>query len=158
MTRKELIRLMPEDAHDEQGAKKVIAAGYPAIAPIMRDLINLMPVAESPAADRIAEYFGTIGSRVAKDIAKGLSKQNCWLRHRILTKTISRWPSDAIRQLIAPLSCIATQPDAYNNDILALSIVREFKLADEQWIKQCVSFKRSAWAQRSTLLKKLEKK
>ena len=54
----------------------------------MRDVLNWMRVYDSPAADLIAEYFGTLGKLIADDLTQALSKENCWIRHRIWTKTI----------------------------------------------------------------------
>ena len=157
MTRKELVPILPKNAHDVAGAEKIIALGYPTIAPVLRDLLNLMRVYDSPAADLIAEYFGTLGKFIADDVTKALSKENCWIRHRILTKTISCWSATEIEQLKICLCCMATQPDAYDNDILALSIIRNFRLAEEKWIQQWTSFKRELWSTRDKHLKQLEK-
>ncbi len=51
---------------------------------------------------------------------------------------------------------MATQPDAYDNDILALSIIRNFNLAEDKWIKQWTTFKRELWSTRDKHLKQLE--
>jgi len=157
MTRKELVPILPKNAHDVAGAEKIIALGYPTIAPVMRDLLNLMRVYDSPAADLVAGYFGTLGKFIANDIAKVLSKENCWIRHRILTITIPSWPAIEIEQLKICLCCMATQPDAYDNDILALSIIRKFNLAEDKWIQQWIDFKRDLLSTRDKNLKQLEK-
>jgi len=94
-----------------------------------------MWVYDSPAADLIVEYFGTLGNFIATDLSKALSKENYWIRHRILTKTISSWSANEIEQLKISLCCMATQPDAYDNDILALSIIQTFNPAEDRWIK-----------------------
>lgn len=156
MTRKELVPILPRNAHDVAGAEKIIALGYPTIAPVMRDLFNLMRVYDSPAADLIADYFGTLGKFIAGDVTKALSKENCWIRHRILTKTIPGWSANEIEQLKIGLGCMATQPDAYNNDILALSVIRKYCLAEDKWIKQWTAFKRERLSARETLLRTLE--
>ena len=88
---------------------------------------------------------------------KALSKENCGIRHRILTITIPRWSAIEIEQLQICLSCIATQPDANDNDILALSIIQQFNLAEEKWIKEWTAFKRERCFARNMKLKQLEK-
>jgi hypothetical protein len=156
MTRKELVSILPKNAHDVVGAEKIIAIGYPTIAPVMRDLFNLMRVYDSPAADLIAKYFGTLGKYIADDLTKALSKQNCWIRHRILTLTIPSWAASEIEQLKICLGCMATQPDDYDNDILALSIIRKYNLVEDKWIQQWIGFKRERWSTRDKNLKQLE--
>lgn len=156
MNRKEIVPFFPHNAHDIENAKQIIKLGYPTIAPVMRDLFSLMRVYDSPAADLIAEYFGTLGKIIANDVSKTLSKENCWIRHRILSMIIPSWSADDIEQLKICLCCIATQPDAYDNDILALSIIRKYSLAEEVWIKQWISFKRERWSARDKQLQQLE--
>lgn len=156
MTRKELVPLLPKHAHDVAGAEKIIALGYPTIAPVMRDLLNLMRVYDSPAADLVAEYFGTLGKYIANDLTRALSKENCWIRHRILTKTVPAWSAIEVEQLKISLCCIATQPDAYDNDILALSYIRKYNLAEDVWIRQWTAFRREQWSVRDKKLKELE--
>lgn len=122
----------------------------------MRDVLNWMRVYDSPAADLIAEYFGTLGKLIADDLTQALSKENGWIRHRIWTKTISCWSAHEIEPLKIRLCCMATQPDGYDNDILALSIIRKFKLAEDAWIRRLTVFKREQWANREKKLKQSE--
>jgi hypothetical protein len=122
----------------------------------MRDLFILMRVYDSPAADLIAEYFGTLGKAITDDVSKAISRDNCWIRHRIISTIIPAWSADDIRTLKGELCCVATQPDAYDNDIHALLLIRKYSMADEKWISQWTSFKRKRLASREKLLHELE--
>jgi hypothetical protein len=54
MDRKELMRMMPTDGEDILAATRIVDLGYPAIAPVLRDMMKWMRVAESPVADSLA--------------------------------------------------------------------------------------------------------
>ena len=155
MKRKELVPYIPHDAQDIENARHIIRLGYPAIAPVMRDLFGLMRVSDSPAADLIAEYFRTLGKAISDDLLKALSKESCWIRHRILSTIIPGWSAEDIETLKVELCCVATQPDAYDNDIHALLLIRKHGLADDKWIAQWTSFKRERLESREKLLRTL---
>ena len=156
MKRKELVSVIPQDAQDVENARRMMRLGYPAIAPVMRDLFNLMRVQDSPAADLLAEYFGTLGKAISDDVAKALAKENCWIRRRILRTIISGWSAEDLETLKVELCCVATQPDAYDNDIHALLLIRRHGLAEDKWIKQWKAFKRERLESRNQLLRTLE--
>lgn len=153
MQRKELVPYLPHDAQDVENAKRIIRLGYPLIAPVMRDLFDLMRVADSPAADFLADYFGSLGNAIAPDVARALAKENCFIRQRILQAIIPKWPpEDIVSPVKEMLCCVATQPDALNNDIHALMLIRKHHLADEQWTTAWAAFMRERLASRSKLL------
>ena len=156
MKRKELVPYIPHDAQDIENTRRIIQFGYPAIAPVMRDLFNLMRVQDSPAADLLAEYFGTLGKAISEDVAKALAKENCWIRRRILRTIISGWSAEDLETLKVELCCVATQPDAYDNDIHALLLIRRHGLAEDKWIKQWKAFKRERLESRDQFLRTLE--
>lgn len=156
MTRKELMRIMPANAADLAAAERMIEMGYPAVTPVMRDMVNLMRVAVSPVADAFAVFFGRLGESAVDAIDQGLMHGNCWLRHRIFTQVFPLWPPNVIRQLTNTLKLVATQPDAYDNDLLCVDLLIQQRLADPQWLGQWIEFKKERWAVRNELMVKVE--
>jgi hypothetical protein len=156
MTRKELLRLMPANGEDMQAAKRILELGHPAIVPILRDLVDLMRVADSPMADAFAEFFGRLGRPGLQEIQKGLEKDNCWLRHRIFKLVLPAWPSDVVRELTSILTLIATHPDAYDNDLRSLALLKKYNLADAAWLSGWIEFKKERIADRNRLMRQLE--
>lgn len=157
MTRKELMRIMPANAEDITAAERIIALGYPEIAPVMRDMVSTMRVAKSPVADVFAAYFGRLGPAAVQTIGQGLMKENCWLRHRIFTVVLPQWPREVVAQLRDLLTMVATHPDAYDNDLLCVQLLIHHRLADLDWLGQWLTFKRDRWTVRNELLLTVEK-
>lgn len=157
MNRKELMSIMPKNAADLPAAMRIIELNYPTVGPVMRDMVQCMRVAESPVADAFAKFFGRLGAPAISVIATGLRKNNCWLRHRILTEIISQWPLDVVKQLSLDLTMLATQPDAYDNDLRCIALLAKFQLAETKWLQEWISFKKDRIADRNKLLVEAEK-
>lgn len=156
MTRKELMQMMPANGDDLVAAERIVEIDYPAVTPVMRDMVNWMRLAESPVADTFAAFFGRSGLSVVGAIDQGLTRNNCWIKHRIFTQILPQWPPEAIRQLTNTLRMVATQPDAYDNDILSVEVLARHHLADPEWLGQWLTFKKERWAVRNSLLVRVE--
>ncbi len=156
MTRKELMRMMPATGDDLPAAARIIEMGYPAVGPIMRDMVRSMRIAESPVADAFAAFFGRLGQPAVSVIAEGLSRENCWLRHRVFCQVLPEWPREVIGELTNVLTMIATQPDAYDNDIRSVSVLAKNGLTDLDWLREWVKFKRERLTTRNELLTQAE--
>lgn len=153
MGRKELLRLMPRNASDMEGARRIVDLGYPAVEPVHRDMIQAMRVAESPVADAFAAYFAEVGASAASAVAEGLHRENCWLRHRLFTQVLPSWPDAALAGLRNILTTVATQPDAYDNDLRCAGLLAERGLADLDWLAQWLEFKQERMKERDHLIK-----
>jgi hypothetical protein len=147
---------MPVNAEDIEAATRIVELGYPTISPIFRDMVQYMRVAESPVADMFADFFGRLGGPAQQVIGVGLGKENCWLRHRIFTRVLPLWPSDSVTALANILTMIATQPDAYDNDLRCVVLLAKNHLADKHWLSDWVAFKKERIAERNKLIQQVE--
>ena len=153
MHRKELMRLMPRDGQDVAGASRIVALGFPAIAPVLPDLVKWLRVADAPVADAFAEFLADLGGPAAEAIAwHGLHPDNCWARHRILWRILPRWSDEALRAVAFMLTTTATQPDAYDNDLRAVEILALHGLAEPEWLAGWLTFKQERLDARVALL------
>jgi hypothetical protein len=148
---------MPTNAEDVATANAVVALGHPVVAPVMPDMVRWMRVAESPVADTFARFFAEVGAPAVSVILEGLMRENCWLRHRAFCQILPKWPPDLIPQLRDVLTMVATQPDAYDNDLRSIAILTEHRLAEADWLKEWVAFKKGRMATRSDLLRQVER-
>ncbi len=158
MTRKDLMKIMPANGDDLAAAQRIVELGFPTVCPVMRDMVNWLRVADAPVADTFAGFFAKIGQPAVGVIGDGLRRENCWLRHRIFTQVLPKWPLDAIRQLTDILTMVATQPDAYDNDIRCVDLLAEHRLAELKWLEQWLVFKRDRWNSRNGLLQVAEER
>lgn len=152
MNRKDLLGLMPRNTSDLEGARRILDLGYPVIEPVHRDMIQSMCVAESPVADSFAGYFAKVGALASLVVAKGLHRENCWLRHRLFTLVFPSWSDSALSQLQDVLTMVATQPDAYDNDVRCVGLLAERRLADSDWLSQWLKFKQDRMKERARLI------
>jgi hypothetical protein len=153
MNRRELMRLMPRDGQDVAGAERIVALGYPVIAPVLPDIVRWLRVPESRVADTFADLLAVLGAPAAEAVAwRGLHPENCWARHRILCRVLPRWPEEALRCIAFMLTTTATQPDAYDNDLRAVEILAERRLAKPDWLAGWLEFKQERLDARVALL------
>lgn len=143
---------MPRNASDVEGAMRIVNLGYPAIEPVHRDMIQAMRVAESPVADVFADYFAKVGVSAASAVDGGLHRKNGWLRHRLFTRVLPLWPDSALSGLQGTLTMVATQPDAYDNDLRCVRLLAERRLADLDWLTQWLEFKQERLEERDHLI------
>lgn len=147
------MRRMPRDGQDRTGAERIVQLGWPAIAPVLPDLVRWLRVAESPVADTFAELLATLGEPAVQAVAwQGLRPENCWARHRILCVVLPRWPRQALEAIAWMLTTVATQPDAYDNDLRAVALLAEHRLVDPRWLAEWIEFKAERLGVRIDLL------
>lgn len=151
------MRIMPANGQDVSAARRIVELAYPTVAPVLGDMMKWMRVADSPVADVFAAFFAKLGDPSLAVIAEGLRKDNCWLRHQILTIVLPNWSDSAVGRLRDVLSMIATHPDAYDNDIRSVAVLVKLQLVDRGWLRDWVRFKRERWQVRDGLLKEVEK-
>jgi hypothetical protein len=156
MTRKELMRMMPTNGDDLSSAARIVELGHPAVVPVLRDMVMWMRVAESVVADRFARFFAELGEPAVEAISQGLQRENCWLRHRVFVQVLPCWRPETIKRLTNILTVVATQPDAYNNDLRSVSILIKYRLAESEWLRGWLSFKKERLVERFDLLKQVE--
>ena len=156
-TRKELLRLMPKNAEDLEGANRITELGYPVVEPVHTDMIYAMRVADSPVGDAFAAYFSEVGDSASAAVAEGLNRENCWLRHRLFTKVFPAWSDTALAGLRNILTMVATQPDAYDNDVRCVGLLAERGLADTNWLAEWLEFKKDRMAERDQLIQDVSK-
>ncbi len=146
---------MPRNAADTEGAAKIIAMGYPMIEPIHRDMVLCMRVADSLVGNAFAAYFADTGGAAAPAISEGLQRENCWLRHRFFTIVLPAWSDHDLAGIANMLTMVATQPDAFNNDIRCVGLLAERGLADPSWLSDWIGFKRERMRERAQLIEKV---
>jgi hypothetical protein len=156
MTRKELTRMMPTNGDDLSSATRIVELGYPTVGPVLPDMVRWMRVAESTVADRFAQFLAELGDPAVEAICEGLQRENCWLRHRVFVQVLPRWQPETIKRLANVLAIVATQPDAYDNDLRSISILTKHQLVESEWLRSWVSFKRERLTERLDLIQQVE--
>jgi hypothetical protein len=61
---------VPRDKHDDENANRAIAAGYPAVEPVLPYLLEWIQDMNWPVAQRLAPFLATIGTPLVPHIRK----------------------------------------------------------------------------------------
>lgn len=154
LSRRELVRLMPRTGKDHDDAIRIVQLGYPRVEPVLPDMVRWLRVPDAPVSDVFADFLAQLGDPAADVVAwRGLHPENVWARHRILCDVLPRWPLSALRRVAFMLTTTATQPDAYDNDLVAVELLAKHGLAELDWLADWVTFKDEMHAKRTARLR-----
>ena len=102
--------LLPRDKFDVDAVRAIAAAGYPAIAPILQELVGWTADGNWPIARPLAEYLVTLGDPMVAPISRvlrggdGSHKENC------IRLIVRHLPLDTLGRLEGDLRRLADEP------------------------------------------------
>ena len=141
LLRKDLRKLLPANKDDVAAIEAIGAHGYPAVQPILLDLLKWIRVESWPVAKPVCEFLVTIGPRLAPQVQEVLGSRDDSLKAVVLRQIVSEWPSDDVRGLSAQLFLIATDGQSGGADLLALRLLAQHGIGDPEWIAGWLEFK-----------------
>lgn len=103
-------RLLPRDKFDVDAVRAIAAAGYPAIAPILDELVDWTADGNWPVARPLANYLVTLGQPLAAPVSRvlrgtdGSHKENC------IRLIVSGLPAETLAELEDDLRQLAERP------------------------------------------------
>ena len=103
-------RLLPRDKFDVDAVRAIAKAGYPAIAPILDELVDWTADGNWPVARPLADYLVTLGEPLAAPVSRvlrgsdGSHKENC------IRLVVSRLPAEVLGELEGDLRQLAERP------------------------------------------------
>jgi hypothetical protein len=141
MDAKSLKRLLPRNKDDAEGAKALVAIGYPTVEPVMPLMLDWLKSNGSPVELVVREFFATLGARAVPAVQKALASRHDGLKYSVVKHVVCRWPADAVSQLKVQLQGLATGSGFYGTDLIALRLLVEHRLAEPPWLKEWTEFK-----------------
>jgi hypothetical protein len=142
LLRRELRRLLPANKDDVAAIEAIRAHGYPAVQPILLDLLKWIRVESWPVAQPACEFLRTIGPRLAPQVREVLRSRDDPWKAVVLRQIFNEWPGDDVRGLSAELFLIATNGQSWGADLLALRLLALHRISDPEWITAWLEFKR----------------
>lgn len=103
-------RLLPRDKFDVDAVRAIAAAGYPAILPILDELVDWTADGNWPVARPLADYLVTLGEPLAAPVSRvlrgtdGSHKENC------IRLIVSGLPAETLAELEDDLRQLAERP------------------------------------------------
>lgn len=136
MKRDELLLLLPSSGKDIVGAERLLCLGYPALAPVVPEMIRFLRIYKSPVASLFCQFFvenqDVLCSRLGTLLAK--AREPC-VRYVLLTEVMARWRPENIRAIHDRLCSVAATMtyDFHQTDLIALGMLIEHGLSIEQF-------------------------
>ena len=140
--RKELRNLLPANKDDVEAIRAIAAHGYPAVQPILLDVLKWIRDESWPVANPASEFLVSIGPRLAPEVLQVLGSRDDALKAVVLRRIVSAWPSEDVSGLSSRLFLIATDGQSWGADLLALRLLAQHGIGDPDWISGWLEFKR----------------
>src|SRR5687768_275917 len=105
-------RLLPQNKKDLDSVRAIVALGYPAVAPVLPDLLEWLQDSNWPVWRPIAEFLASLPEQMAPliwDVLRG--DDHVWKYHCI-AGLIQLMPPDVAEQFRAELTRLAERPSA----------------------------------------------
>src|SRR5215510_15692175 len=88
----ELHELLPKDKHDLDRAKALVSIGYPAVAPILPDLLEWLQDGNWPVSHVIGPFLASIGKPLTEEVRRILQTQDHLWKYWILLDVVAHSP------------------------------------------------------------------
>ena len=141
LLRKELRKLLPANQDDVAAIEAIAARGYPAVEPILLDLLKWTRQDQWPVAKPAREFLASLGGQLAPEVHEALGSSDSGMKWAAL-KIVSEWPREDVRGVSSRLLLIATDGQSWGADLLALRLCAQHGIGDPEWIAGWLGFKR----------------
>ena len=123
----ELRALLPKHKSDMEHAKAIVARGWPAVAPILPELMEWLQDCNWPVSNIIAPFLASIGMPVVDEVRRILHTNDDIWKYWVLSRVVAESPEVAAalrdnlnRLAFAPTANeVAEDVDATAREILA---------------------------------------
>jgi Domain of unknown function (DUF5071) len=141
MDAKSLKRLLPRNKDDAEAARALVALGYPAVEPLLPQMLDWLKSIGSPVDLVMRDFFVALGAHAMPVVQRALRSRHDTLKYAVVMNVVAKWPVEAIAPLKVQLQALATGPGFYGTDLIALRLLVEHRLADHDWLKAWAQFK-----------------
>lgn len=136
-----LKRLLPRNKDDAESARALVALGYPAVEPVLSQMLDWLKSNGSPVELVLREFFADLGVQAVPVVQKALASRHDLLKYSVVKHVVCRWPADAVSQLAPQLQGLATGSGFYGTDLIAMRLLVEHRLAEPSWLREWAEFK-----------------
>ena len=102
--------LLPRDKFDVGSVRAIARAGYPAIAPILDDLLDWTADGNWPVAGPLADYLITVGEPLVAPVSRVLRGNDGSQKHSCIRLIVSRLPLETLGKVAEDLHRLAEHP------------------------------------------------
>lgn len=130
----DLTVLLPTDRNDVDGAKELLALGYPELAPVLPHLFQWLGTSGSDVELIIRPFFAELGAPARDLVCKALEdRAKPALKYCLLRYVLPSWPREVVATL--PLEQLLQQYDFHGLDVWALKLMSEKRIPTHDGLK-----------------------
>ncbi|MBB2752274.1 UNVERIFIED_ORG: hypothetical protein GGI57_002977 [Rhizobium aethiopicum] len=123
----EIKSLVPRDKHDVAAVSSIEKAGYPAVAPILDDLVGWTADGNWPVAVPLARFLASLGEPIVEPVSRVLKGNDPTHKYFCLILIVRHLPPEIVEKLRETLCQLSTNPNdddrAEDVDTLAREVV-----------------------------------
>jgi hypothetical protein len=102
--------LLPRNKHDCQAARAVIALGYPAVAPVLADLLTWLQDCNWSVSRPISDFLASIPEPMAPLIKDVLDSTDDIWKYWCIQQLIKNMPREVAENFRVDLTCLPERP------------------------------------------------
>ncbi|MES0101657.1 DUF5071 domain-containing protein [Mesorhizobium sp. M0019] len=103
-------QLLPRSKYDLDAIPAIVEAGYPAIAPILGDLLDWTADSNWPIAGPLADFLVTLGTPLIDPISRVLRRADGTQKWHCIALIVQRLPKEVLGGLEEDLRQLADRP------------------------------------------------
>jgi hypothetical protein len=92
MSADDVRELIPRNKHDLERARAAVALGYPAVAPILPELLKWLQDMNWPVARVLAPFLASIGAPLAPEVQRILATDDAMWKYWVVKEIVARSP------------------------------------------------------------------
>jgi hypothetical protein len=133
MERSELTKLLPKSSSDAEGARAIVALGYPTVGPVLKSLFQWLETSGSEVELVLRPFFASLGEPALELVAEALASPTKPARKAaILRFVLPSWPAEVLVKLEPQLVALIEPYDFYGLDVWALKLLIDKGLAKDE--------------------------
>lgn len=119
--------LLPRDKLDLERAEVVVALGYPAVAPLLPDMMLWLQDSNWPVCDVFAPFLATIGAPLVPEVRRVLESNDESWKYWVLLYIVSKSPAvkGGVRDQLVRIAGAEPSDEDEETHLLAKELLQE---------------------------------
>jgi hypothetical protein len=143
MEARQLRQLMPRNAQDVGAAEELVSLGAEALGAAVPEMLRRMKDHDSPVADVYCTFFAESGEQFVDEIHRVLTQSTMpELTNKIVSRVLPNWSRGSIERMAGTLQMLVSRTNVFDTDLLCIRLLAKHNLADREWLRRWLDFKR----------------
>lgn len=154
--RRDLRTSLPQSSDDLDAIPRLVALGYPAVGPVLFELLKWIRQPEWPVTKPVAAFLTAIGPPLAPYVEQVFrSHDRAWAAQVMIREVLQHWPAEALVPLVPHLDQQAIHAH-WGNDLEALELLVRNRLITPEYARGLVGSKRRFFQEQLSRIESIE--